>query len=94
MKDTNEYAGRRYLCQIRCSTNQQVETSIPDQVKLLRAFGDQHDMTYVDSVILEGVTGSVPGARNDIEQIIRRKKTADDFDVLLVQDVSRLTLQR
>lgn len=87
----NPYAGRKYLCQIRCSTNQQVETSIPDQKKLLRAFGDQYGMNYVDSVILEGVTGSVPGARNDIEQIIDRKKTLNDFDVLLVQDVSRLT---
>jgi hypothetical protein len=90
-ENDNSYAGRRYLCQIRCSTNQQIDTSIPDQQKLLRAFGDQYDMIYVDSVILEGVTGSVPGARNDIEQIIQRKKTANDFDVLLVQDVSRLT---
>lgn len=59
MKETNNYAGKRYLCQIRCSTDQQGDTSIPDQSKLLRAFGDQYDMVYVDSVILKGVTGSV-----------------------------------
>lgn len=33
---------------------------------------------------LEGVTGAVAGARTDIEQIIARKKSANDFDVLLV----------
>jgi hypothetical protein len=87
----NQNAGRRYLSHVRCSTTQQADTSLPDQLNLLRAFGDEEGMHYVDSVVLDGVTGSVPGARNDIEQIIQRKKTKDDFDVLLVQDMSRFT---
>ncbi len=91
MKDTSIYRGRRYVCLVRCSTTEQADTSIPDQLKLLRAFGDQHGMVYVDQVVLEGVTGSVPGARTDIADIITRKRDRDDFDVLLVQDVSRLT---
>jgi len=92
MKETSKnYAGRRYLCLARCSTAQQADTSIPDQLKLLRAFGDEQGMQFVDQIVLDGVTGSVPGARNDIEQIIQRKKSADDFDTLLVQDMSRFT---
>lgn len=91
MKETTSYAGRKYLCLVRCSTNQQADTSIPDQLKVLRAFGDDNKMHYVDSVVLEGVTGSVAGARTDIEQIIARKKSANDFDVLLVQDLSQFT---
>ncbi len=91
MKDTSIYSGRRYVCLVRCSTAEQADTSIPDQLKLLRAFGDQHGMVFVDQVVLEGVTGSVPGARTDIADIIERKGDCDDFDVLLVQDVSRLT---
>ncbi len=87
----NRYKGRRYVCLVRCSTAEQADTSIPDQLKLLRAFGDQHGMVYVDQVVVEGVTGSVPGARTDIDDIIQRKIDRDDFDVLLVQDVSRLT---
>jgi hypothetical protein len=91
MKEHNPYTGRGYLCLARCSTAQQADTSIPDQINLLRAFGDENPMRYVDSVILDGVTGSVAGARNDIEQIVARKKSANDFDVLLVQDLSRFT---
>jgi hypothetical protein len=91
MKDSSIYKRRRYVCLVRCSTAEQAHTSIPDQLKLLRAFGDQHDMVFVDQVVLEGVTGSVPGARTDIADIIERKREHDDFDLLLVQDVSRLT---
>src|SRR5258706_7874948 len=93
MKDNNDsqYAGRRYLCLARCSTTQQADTSLPDQIKLLRAYGDEQGMHYTDSVILDGVTGSVPGARKDIDQIVAPKKSPNDFDVLLVQDLSRFT---
>jgi DNA invertase Pin-like site-specific DNA recombinase len=91
MSNPDKYNGRRYVCLARCSTAEQAETSIPDQIKLLKAFGDQHGMIYVDQITLEGVTGSVPGARTDIDEIIRRKIDRNDFDVLLVQDVSRLT---
>jgi hypothetical protein len=92
MQENNkQYAGRKYLCLARCSTTQQADTSIPDQLKLLRAFGDENGMQFVDSVVLDGVTGSVPGARSDIEQIVARKNAKNDFDVLLVQDMSRFT---
>lgn len=91
MKENKPYAGRKYLCLARCSTAKQAGTSIPDQLKLLRAFGDEQEMQYVDSISLDGVTGSVPGARTEIQQIIHRKNTANDFDVLLVQDMSRFT---
>ena len=90
-ENDHQYAGRKYLCLVRCSTNQQADTSIPDQLKVLRAFGDENEMHYIDSVILEGVTGSVAGARTDIDQIIARKKANNDFDILLVQDLSRFT---
>jgi DNA invertase Pin-like site-specific DNA recombinase len=91
MNIADKYKGRRYVCLARCSTAEQAETSIPDQIKLLKAFGDQHGMVYVDQIVLEGVTGSIPGARTDIGEIIQRKIDRDDFDILLVQDVSRLT---
>ena len=89
--DFSHLAGRRYLCLIRCSTFQQSDTSIPDQKKLLRAFGDEHGMNHVDDVILDGVSGSTPGARTDIGTITARKTERNDFDVLLVQDMSRFT---
>ncbi|HVL40487.1 MAG TPA: recombinase family protein, partial [Fimbriimonadaceae bacterium] len=57
----------------------------------LKAFGDKHGMVHVDNIILDGVSGSLPGARTDIEEIIELKRLKDNFDVLLVQDLSRLT---
>lgn len=83
--------GKRYIALARCSTAGQADTSIPDQLTLLTAFADEHAMIHVADVILDGVSGSVPGARKDIDQIVHRKKTLNDFDVLLVQDTTRFT---
>ncbi len=84
-------SGTRYIMLVRCSTKDQADTSIDDQVKVLRKFADEHHMQYVDEVRLVGVSGSRPGARHDLEDLLRRKRERDDFEVLLVQDVSRLT---
>ncbi len=83
--------GRRYIALARCSTAGQVDTSIPDQLNLIVAFANKHNMVCVDKVSLDGVSGSVPGARKDIDQLIQRKLTKNDFDVLLVQDTTRFT---
>lgn len=87
-------AGRRYICLARCSTNQQEEKSIPDQLQVLHDYAQKHGMIHAgddEQFHLGGISGSHPAARTDIEQIIERKKTVDDFSVLLVQDLSRLT---
>lgn len=87
-----KHEGKRYVCLVRCSTHEQTETSIADQLALLHAFARQHGMIHAGGdVELDGVSGSHPGARTDIEQVTQRKRTANDFDVLLVQDMSRLT---
>lgn len=88
--DNERLQGRRYIALARCSTDQQAETSLPDQLRVLRAFGDEHGMVFVDSVARD-VTGSVPGARTEFAKLIQQKRERDDFDVLLVQDMSRLT---
>ena len=41
--------------------------------------------------MIPAVTGSVPGNRNDIDKLVARKKTLNDFKVLVVQDTSRFT---
>lgn len=77
---------------VRCSTNEQADTSTEDQRQLLNVFAKDNEMIHAgEDIVLDGVTGSVPGARSDIDAIIRRKAERDDFDVLLVQDSSRLT---
>lgn len=83
--------GKRYIGLVRCSTVGQADTSIDDQFALLRAFAARHGMVHVADIQLEGVTGSIPGARRDIDELVQRKQTLDDFEVLLVQDTTRLT---
>ena len=84
--------GRRFINLVRCSTDEQADTSPADQAALLCAFGREHGLIHAGGdVVLEGVTGSMPGARDDLDLIRERKMAADDFDVLLVQDSARLT---
>jgi hypothetical protein len=83
--------GKRYIALARCSTKGQADTSIEDQLRVINAYARTHEMIFVDSIRLEGVTGSVPGARSDIDELIARKNDRDDFEVVVVHDTTRLT---
>lgn len=84
--------GEPFVNLVRCSTDEQEHASIPDQLQVLNAFAERAGMIHAgDDFILPGVSGSHPGARTDIDKIIQRKRTRNDFTVLLVQDLSRLT---
>jgi hypothetical protein len=86
-----ELKNRKYIGLVRCSTQGQADTSLDDQLKVLRSFADEHEMIRVDDVVLPAITGSIPGARTDIDAIIARKNERDDFDTLLIHDSTRLT---
>lgn len=88
---TQSLNGRRYINLVRCSTDLQTGTSVPGQLQRLNAFGQQHGMIHVDDVILAGVSGSVPTNRKDIAELIRRKQRKNDFEYVLVYDLSRFT---
>ncbi len=45
---------------------------------------DERELPLLAVRVHEGVTGSVPGARTDIDDIIQRKIDHDDFDMLLM----------
>jgi Recombinase/Resolvase, N terminal domain len=89
----NEYLyGRRYVNLVRCSSDQQADSSPVDQQRILNEFGRSNEMIHAgNDVVLEGITGSLPGARDDIDAVVERKRERDDFDILLVQDGSRFT---
>lgn len=84
------YHGKRYLSIARTSTDKQ-EASIDDQLTANRRLGDELNMTLVEVMQLAGVSGSRPGNRHDLEQLIERKKQRNDFDFLILYDHSRLT---
>lgn len=84
--------GRRYVNLIRCSKDEQADTSPKDQAKVLHEYAAEHGMLHAgEDIVLEGISGSAPADRTDIELIISRKRARNDFDILLVQDFSRLT---
>ncbi len=75
----------------RCSSGPQIATSIVNQRKTTDQAIKEYELFVVDAVDLEGVTGSIPGNRDDIDRIITRKKTLNDFKILVVQDATRFT---
>ncbi len=66
--------GKRYISLLRCSTHGQADTSIVDQRRVLEALARDRGLVHVDDVVLGGVSGSLPGARDDIPQLIWRKE--------------------
>lgn len=86
----DEWKGKRYICLVRAS-NAGEETSVRGQLELLNNHAEKLGMIYVDQVVLEGVTGSMPARREDLLKLFERKRTANDFDVLVLQRFDRLT---
>lgn len=83
--------GRRCIGMVRTSTGDQTEASIPQQTKLLQDFAIEQGMQWVDVEAVDGISGSTPGARDDISKLIARRQKLKDFDTILVQDRSRFT---
>lgn len=83
--------GRRAFILKRCSSNSQVGTSIRNQDLGLEQLLTENGVIIVRQKDLAGVTGSVPGARDDIDEIIRLKREGLDFDLLILPNTDRFT---
>lgn len=74
------------------ASDEDTESSTEAQMKLLTAFADGMGMIYVGKIVRNNLTGSLPGKREaDFAALIDRKKTKNDFDIVLVQRLDRLT---
>jgi hypothetical protein len=91
MNEGYNYIGKRYIALVRASDASEGTTSTQAQLAMLHERAVALKMTCADEVILDGVTGSMPGKRLDMTQLIERKGTFNDFDVLIVQRLDRLT---
>lgn len=90
MKIDSRLAGGRSLGQIRCSRKEQAKKSLPQQREWLRTFAELNKMLHVDDM-KEAVSASQIRRRPDLDRIFERKRLVNDFDTLIVQDLSRLT---
>jgi DNA invertase Pin-like site-specific DNA recombinase len=83
---------KRYLAYVRCSTKDAVgESALEKQIASVDAFAKAHEMVLVDKVTLEGVNGLAPPKDNGLATLLKRARQRADYEVLLVQDYSRLT---
>jgi DNA invertase Pin-like site-specific DNA recombinase len=89
MKQTFE--NLRAVLLARCSTQGQTELSIDQQITQMLLFCQQRDIEVVGEIRLEGVSGLDPHARQDVDDLIKRKVTSADFDLVIVASVDRLT---
>lgn len=86
-------AGKTYVTLIRQSDDTDGEQSVEAQQMLLDAYAARRQMVPANHgrIVLPGVTGSLPGNRTDLEMLLQRKRQRDDFDVILVQKIDRMT---
>ena len=88
--DTNG-TGRRYIAYARCAARDGSAAKLELQIQLIHRFGKQRAMRCVDEVRLSGVSGATSALRSDLRALLARKRDRDDFDVLIVEDLARLT---
>lgn len=90
-KPMNRWQNKRYICLVRQSNDSEGSGSTEGQLRLLHQEGERRGMRHIDDVVLTGATGSLPGKRQDLQDFLERKREHDDFDVLLIQRLDRLT---
>jgi hypothetical protein len=89
--NADKIRGQRCMVLKRCSSGPQIATSITNQRKTTEQAIKEFNLFVVKEEDLEGVTGSIPGNRDDIDRIIARKRNLNDFKILVVQDATRFT---
>ena len=62
-----------------------------EQLMVTKRFRERTGLAHVRDELSIGVSGSETFNRTDIDRLLREKKERDNFDVLLVHDLSRLT---
>jgi Resolvase, N terminal domain/Recombinase len=89
--EIDRWKGKRFIGLARQSDNKDGNASTESQLVHMRRECDAVGMTETDVIPLKGVTGSLPGRRKDLIDLLKRKREKNDFDVIAVHVVDRLT---
>ena len=89
--ERKETVNKRYICLVRASDASEGTSSTEAQLTYLKEYAQRMGMIFVDEVVLNSVTGSLPGKRPDLQGLLDRKREKNDFDFVLVQRLDRLT---
>ncbi len=82
--------GKRYIAYARCACGVGATKKLREQIRLVRQFGNSLKMHCVDEVRLVA-SGWLPAMRPDLRRLLARKRQKDDYDVLVMEDLARLT---
>lgn len=85
------YHGKRYIIYARCAAADGAAVKLQDQVHQARQFGNRLNMLCIDEIRLVGIGGGPPVLRDDLGQLLARKRVRNDFEVLVAESPSRLT---
>lgn len=75
----------------RCSSAPQVQNSMENQGRTVEVAVAEHNLQVIDDIRLEGVTGSIPSLRTDIDDIIKLKTRHPSLRLVVVPDTTRFT---
>lgn len=90
MTQKSRLNGKRGVPLLRCSTMEQADTSIDDQLNSIEAFAKRMDMQLGEAVRLAGKSGSLKKNLNGmVDAVIARKRAGERIDVVVYFDQSR-----
>jgi len=84
-------AGKNYIAYARSATAQGAGPKLQQQIRAVRQFADRLGMTCVCEVRLAGISGWLPPLRDDLRDLLGRKRRENDYEVLIMEDRARLT---
>ena len=82
-------AGNRYIAYARTAAG--TAARLDEQIRLVRHFGNLLGMVCADEVRIAGVSGWLTALRPDLRDLLARKRTQNDFQVVIMEDHARLT---
>ena len=90
MKRKSRLNGKRAVPMPRCSTMDQAETSIDDQMNSIEYFAAEYDMELAEPLRLVGKSGSIKAnLEAAVDEIIARKRAGERIEVVVIYDQSR-----
>lgn len=87
----HDLRGKRCVGLVRTSTMSQTENGLGQQLMICRKFAEERGMIWVDTESAPGVSAYQTENRWDIDNIFARKRRGEQFEVVVVQEYSRLT---
>jgi len=82
--------GARYIAYARCAARDGAETSLERQLRAIHRFAGRLSMQCVGEIRLAGVSGGPPVLRADLLALFARKRERNDYEVLVMEDFTRL----